>query len=122
MQRKKLLLGSIIALTLTGAGCSLTQTINVNEGGSTNTNGASNVNRVSSITYSGQASKNALDLLKAKHQVDVSAQGFVNAIDKIKPGDHQYWSFYVNDKQADVGAKDYITKSTDAIEWKLEAF
>lgn len=122
MYRKKLLLTSILAIALTGAGCSLTQTINVNEARSRNANSVSNTNRVNSITYSGQTGKNALDLLKAKHQVDVSAQGFVNAIDTIKPGDHHYWSFYVNDKQADVGAKEYITKNTDAIEWKLEAF
>lgn len=124
MHRKKFLFAVLIALTLTGAGCSWTHTVNVNSASTANTNTLSpvNLNTTDSVTYAGQAGKNALELLQTNHQVDVSAQGFVNAIDGVKPGDHQYWSFYVNGKQADVGAKDYQTKTSDAIEWKLEAF
>ncbi len=115
----------VLSLVVLGAGCSLMQTINVNgSAGNTNTavNASANANISASITYSGQAGKNALELLTASHKVDTSAQGFVNAIDSIKPGDHQYWAFYINGKLSDVGAKDYQTKTTDAIEWKLESF
>lgn len=122
MYRKKLLIASLVALALMGAGCSLTHTVTVTNTKATNTNVTVNTNKVTSVTYAGQTGKNALELLQSGHQVDVSAAGFVNAIDGVTPGDHQYWSFYVNGKQADVGAKDYQTKNSDAIEWKLESY
>ncbi len=126
MHQKKLLLAVLVTLSLTGASCSLTQTYNANTVVHTNTS-AQVVVKCPTETdschrYPGQTGKNALDLLKSTHTVDVSTAGFVNAIDGVKPGDHQYWSFYVNGKQAEVGAKDYQTKNTDTIEWKLEAF
>ncbi len=125
MKLSKALLPVAISLALFGAGCSFTHTVNVNVTANKNANTATVNTKTTvtkSVTYTGQAGKNALELLQAKHTVDASAQGFVNAIDGVKPGDHQYWSFYVNNKQADVGAKDYQTKNDDAIEWKLESF
>ena len=122
MPQKKFLLAAALSVILTGAGCSLTHTVNVNSSTGTLSNASANSSVAATVSYSGQTGKNALELLESGHQVDVSAQGFVNAIDGLKPGDHQYWSFYVNSKQADVGAKDYQTKSSDKIEWKLESF
>lgn len=119
---KKLLI-PFLALALFGASC-WTQTVNVNS--TTNENG--NTNTVAcapgadSVTYAGQDGKNALELLQADHRVDVTAEGFVNAIDDAKPGDRQFWAFYVNCQQAEVGAKDYQTKTSDQVEWKLESF
>ena len=110
----------IIGLALIGAGCGLTTTIRLPIG---HTTGAgANTASTAEIGYSGQNGKNALELLQQNHTVDVSAQGFVNAIDGRQPGDHQFWAFYVNGQQAAVGAKDYQTKTSDTVDWKLESF
>ena len=121
---------AILALLALGAGCSLTTTYEVNANNAnsnlntnTNTNRpATNVNKSDAIAYNGQAGKNALELLQQGHQVDLSMQGFVNAIDGRKPTASQFWAFYVNGKAAEVGAKDYQTKNNDKIEWKIEKF
>lgn len=121
---KKLLI-PILALTLFGASC-WTQSVNVNTTAAVNQNGNANAapctTTVGGVAYTGQAGKNALELLQIDHRVDVSAEGFVNAIDGQKPGDRQFWAFYVNCTQANVGAKDYQTKDQDFIEWRLESF
>ncbi|MBI2984832.1 MAG: DUF4430 domain-containing protein [Candidatus Kerfeldbacteria bacterium] len=125
MNTKKIIPSVVLSIFLLGAGCSFTQTVKV----STNSQGDSNVNAANAkanqaqgVRYAGEDGKNALELLQAEHQVDVSDQGFVNAIDSRPPGDREYWAFYVNGKLADVGAKEYQTKSRDTIEWKLEKF
>lgn len=117
MKRYLIILTLAAGLSVSGASCSLLTTKQVNSN-TTNTNIAT----TGAITYAGQDGKNALELLQQKHSVDVSAQGFVNAIDGRKPGDHEFWALYVNGKQAEVGAKEYVSKSNDAIEWKLESF
>ncbi len=124
MKRFSLVLILVAGLAVTGARCSFTTTVKgpAKNANLANTNVAANTNAAPSITYPGQTGKNALELLQSKHGVDVSAQGFVNTIDGRKPGDHQFWAFYVNGQQADVGAKDYQAKSNDTIEWKLESF
>lgn len=75
-----------------------------------------------SISYQGKDGVDAMTLLKETHSVDASDQGFVNAIDGVKPAEKQFWSLYVNGKPSDLGAKDTITKSTDSVEWKLDSF
>lgn len=120
MKRFSSVLVLALGLTLAGAGCGLTTTVDVQE--TTNSTINTNVAVSGSITYAGQDGKNALELLQQKNSVDVSAQGFVNAINGRKPGDREFWAFYVNGKQAEVGAKDYATKTSDEIEWKLETF
>lgn len=118
---KKLLL-PLLALTLLGSSC-WTRTVNINATtANSNTNTVVCAPAAGSVTYAGQDGKNALELLQAGHQVDVTTEGFVNAIDAKKPGDRQFWAFYVNCKQAEIGAKDYQTKTSDLIEWKLESF
>ena len=123
MKLKPALLPVVLSLFVLGAGCSFTQTVQVNSNtANQNTNTANTNTTTKAVTYAGQDGKNALELLQVDHQVDVSDQGFVNSIDGILPSDHQYWAFYVNGKLAEVGAKDYATKSNDSIEWKLESF
>ncbi|MBI5466716.1 MAG: DUF4430 domain-containing protein [Candidatus Kerfeldbacteria bacterium] len=121
MRYSKALLPVALSLLLLGAGCSLTQTVNVSTR-TANTNTVANTNASTSVRYPGQDGKNALELLQSNHTVDVSAQGFVNAIDDRQPADRQFWAYYVNGKQADVGAKEYQTKNGDQIEWKLESY
>ena len=109
-----------MAALLVGAGCAKTVIVtNTNNG---NANVVVNAVAKYTISYPGQDGKNALELLQSSHQVDVSSAGFVNTIDGQAPVGKQYWAFYINDKLADVGAKAYITKTTDQIGWKLEAY
>ncbi len=134
MKRFSSILVLALGLTLAGASCGLTTkvqntnsavvntTVTTNTAANANVTANTNAATVSSVTYAGQDGKNALELLQVHHQVDTSAQGFVNAIDSKKPGDHEFWAFYVNGDQAQVGAKDFVTKTTDAIEWKLEKY
>ena len=126
MKRFSLIAGLAIGIALTGASCGLTTTLtnghNTKTSVNTTVNAATNTVKPATISYAGQAGKNALDLLKSGHTVDASDQGFVNAIDGVKPGNHQFWDLYVNGKESAVGAKDYITKTGDAIEWKLASY
>ncbi len=120
---------SIIALTfglaLMGAGCGLTETKQSLIQKNTNqvvTNVSIKGTISNDIVYSGQDGKNALELLQAKFKVESSAQGFVTSIDGRKAVDHEFWAFYVNGKQAEVGAKDLMSKNSDTITWKIEKF
>ena len=87
---------------------------------------ASSVEQTNQITYQGQDGKNALEILKSNYQVATSTSAglgeFVNEIDGVKPGQNQYWAFYVNGSLASVGADSYVTRSGDNITWKLESF
>jgi hypothetical protein len=78
----------------------------------------------SSVRYSGQEGRTALDLLKANYRVETQSFGdmgeFVKAIDGVEPDSTHFWSFYLNGSQSQVGAGTYFTKSTDIIEWRLE--
>ncbi len=68
----------------------------------------------------------ALQLLNNTHKVDAKGQNenaFVTAIDgAAADNSKEFWSFYVNGKQAEVGAGSYVLKNNDTIEWKIEAF
>ncbi len=78
----------------------------------------------STISYRGADGRNALELLKSHHQVETqefSGLGeFVISIDGIAPDSQHFWAFYVDGKQAQVGASAYVTKDGEQIEWKLE--
>ncbi len=75
-------------------------------------------------SYLGQDGKNALEILKSSYNVETKTSDglgeFVTSIDGRVPDDKHFWAFYVNGEQSQVGASSYITKSTDAITWKLE--
>jgi hypothetical protein len=76
------------------------------------------------IDYNGEDGKNALELLQATHEIkiqDSTLGTFVISIDGTANTDTAYWMFYVNDSLATVGANDYVTKSTDKIEWRYES-
>jgi len=75
------------------------------------------------VSYQGVDGKTALELLQASHQVEVKHYSFgdmVISIDGLAPDATHFWAFYVNDKQSEVGASAYVTKSSDVIEWRLE--
>lgn len=73
--------------------------------------------------YQGEDGKNALDLLKAKHQVETQHYefgDFVTSINGVKADSSHFWAMYVNGEMSQVGASAYLTKSTDTIKWQLE--
>ncbi len=120
MKRIVIIVGIVAVLGL-GVWWRLTSsTTNTNS----NSNSNSNVNTtvvVPTVTYQGVDGKNALELLKASHTV-IDDNGFVTSIDGQANAAPKYWTLYVNGTMASVGAKDAVTKSTDIITWKLEAF
>ena len=76
------------------------------------------------ITYQGQDGKNALELLKANHQVEAKHYSFgdlVTGIDGVTPDSKHFWALYINDKFSQVGASSYITKSSDTIKWQMDS-
>jgi hypothetical protein len=78
-----------------------------------------------SITYKGENGQTVLALLK-KHAYRVTVKQtsygpFVEAIDGVQGGNGgKYWLYYVNGKQAPVGAGVFKTKNGDTIIWKLQ--
>jgi hypothetical protein len=45
---------------------------------------------------------------------------FVDEINGIEGSPGKYWIYYVNDKEASVGVRDYVLKEGDIINWKQE--
>ena len=73
---------------------------------------------VSTVEYQGLDGKNAMEILKSTHQVEVKSFSFgemVEAIDGVKPDDKHFWAMYVNGAFSQVGADQYITKNSDHI-------
>jgi hypothetical protein len=75
------------------------------------------------IEYKGQDGKNAMELLRASHQVEVKSYSFgdlVTGIDGVSPDSTHFWAMYVNNTFSQVGAAEVITKSSDTIRWQIE--
>jgi len=75
------------------------------------------------VIYQGQDGRNALDLLKAQHNVGVKSYSFgdmVLSIDGVTPSANQFWAMYINGELSQVGASAYTTKSTDVVNWRLD--
>ena len=74
------------------------------------------------VSYQGEEGKTALVLLQENAEVEMSGEGemaFVTSINGVEAdSSHQFWAFYVNGEQAQVGAGSYVTKADDEIEWK----
>jgi hypothetical protein len=78
------------------------------------------------VEYAGVEGKSAMDLLKSSHTVETAEYAgigeYVVSINGVKADStSNFWGFYVNGKQAQVGASQYISKNGDLIEWKLES-
>lgn len=80
--------------------------------------------KTTSLGYSGQDGKTALELLKAAAAVttkDSSYGAYVDSINGVAGGANgKYWTFYVNGAMSQEGAETYNTKTGDRIEWKLQ--
>lgn len=71
--------------------------------------------------------KTALDLTKEKADVVTKGEkenAYIIGINGVPAlsSNKEFWAFYVNDKQAEVGAGSYVLKEGDKIEWKVEKF
>jgi len=79
--------------------------------------------QLTQLSYQGQQGQNALQLLKKHATVQTKRYSFgdlVTAINNVAGNGPKYWTFYVNGKQASVGAGAYATKNSDLIMWKLQ--
>lgn len=75
------------------------------------------------ISYQGQSGQNALALLEKYATVKTKHYSFgdmVTSIDGTVGNGPKYWTFYVNNKEASVGAGSYMTKNSDTLTWKLQ--
>lgn len=79
---------------------------------------------IESFSYNGRSGIDALTLLKEKTEVEQDKTGMVVSINGRKANNEkrEFWSFYVNRVQANVGSADYITKNDDIIDWKIETY
>lgn len=71
--------------------------------------------------------KTALELLQSTAQVEMKGEGvnaYVTGIDGKKADDSkkEFWAFYVNGKQAEVGAGSYTLRDGDKILWKIASY
>lgn len=71
--------------------------------------------------------KTALEFTKEKAKIVTkgeSANAYVIEINGRKANDlnKEFWAFYVNGKQAEVGAGSYRLKEGDKIKWKIEKY
>jgi len=69
----------------------------------------------------------ALQLLKKSYAIKTKGEGknaFITAIGERAASDpnREFWAFYINGKQASVGAGSYYIKNNDTIEWKIETY
>ncbi len=69
----------------------------------------------------------ALEALEENFEIVKKGEGenaFITAIKGIEASekDKTFWAFYVNGKQAEVGAGSYLINNNDNIEWKLETY
>ena len=79
--------------------------------------------QVTQLSYRGQAGQTALALLQKHATVQTKHYSFgdmVASINGTKGTGPKYWTFYINSKEASVGAGTYVTKSTDTLSWKLQ--
>ena len=75
------------------------------------------------ISYQGQNGMNALALLKKHAAVTTKHYSFgdmVTSINGTSGNGPKYWTFYLNGKEAGVGAEAYVTKNSDHITWRLQ--
>jgi hypothetical protein len=80
-------------------------------------------NQLSEVSYKGQAGVNAMTLLERHVTVGVkhySFGDFVTSINGVVGNGPKYWTFYINGKEAAMGASSYVTKNSDTLTWKLQ--
>jgi len=115
---KGIVIGLIIALLVIGGGIWVANSPSHKVNAVVNSQG-----QTTQLSYRGQNGKNALALLKQHASVQTKHYSFgdlVTSINGTAGNGPKYWTFYVNGKQASVGAGAYTTKDSDKIMWKLQ--
>ncbi len=78
------------------------------------------------VTYTGVAGEDALTTLRGLAEVvteDSDFGAFVTTINGIEADSNsEFWAFYVDGKQASVGADSFEAEGGEEIEWRLESF
>jgi hypothetical protein len=76
------------------------------------------------FSYKGEAGKDALTLLKSQTKVEQDKSGLVVSIAgrKADNAKKEFWAFFVNGKEAEVGPASYQTKKSDKIDWKIMTY
>lgn len=81
---------------------------------------------VKPVSYTGQDGKTALELLEAKHRVEVTEYSsfgkLVTSIDGVDSTGNSFWLLYVDGRQATDAADKVITKNGENLEWHYETF
>jgi hypothetical protein len=75
------------------------------------------------LSYQGEDGKTAMELLKSEAEVETKSSSlgdYVTSINGNDGGGSKFWLFYIDGKEASVGADKYVTKSGETIEWKLQ--
>ncbi len=84
---------------------------------------ASTQHQLAQISYPGRDGSDALALLKQHATVSTKHYSFgdlVVSINGVAGNGPKYWTFYINGKEASVGAGSYVTKNSDMLMWKLQ--
>lgn len=79
--------------------------------------------QLTELSYHGRRGYDALTLLRQYADVQAKHYSFgdmVVAINGSVGDGPKYWTFYVNGKEASIGAGTYQTKDTDTIMWRLQ--
>lgn len=73
-----------------------------------------------------QEGTTALDVLIQSKNIEVKEYTYgklIESIEGIRNGqDQKYWMYYINGKEASVGAAEYALQSHDKIEWKFKQY
>lgn len=125
MTQKSKIIAAFGAIVVIGAALVGVSVANDNAKQSAQTVQTEQKKQTDDITYRGEEGKTALAILKSSYSVDTKTFDgigeMVTGINGVTPDSKHFWAFYVNDKQAEVGAGQYQTKDEDTITWKLEA-
>jgi hypothetical protein len=112
----------VVAVIIIAAGVGSGIYIHDNNSGHVQTT-TNSQHQITQISYAGKNGENAFVLLKKYATVQAKHYSFgylVTSIDGVVGSGSKYWTFFVNGREASVGASSYITKSSDKITWKLE--
>lgn len=79
--------------------------------------------QLTQISYRGQNGVDALTLLRKHATVQTKHYSFgdlVTSINASAGSGPKYWTFYINGKEASVGAGAYVSKNSDTLMWRLQ--
>jgi len=77
----------------------------------------------SRVSYRCEAGATALDMLLTNYATkleETSLGALVLEIDGVAQGDGKYWLYYVDDKEATIGAQAYFCQDKEQIIWELK--